>query len=142
MKSKFRNHNFFREITILLFNFFRQIAERQRSDLGKELEELTERLEESCGATTAQIELNKRREMEVHKIRKDLEESAIQQEATLLSLKKKHQDAIAEMSEQIDQLNKLKAKAETEKATIKMQTDDLKAAHDHLCNEKVIIILT
>ena len=46
------------------------------------------------------------------------------------------------MSEQIDQLNKLKAKAETEKATIKMQTDDLKAAHDHLCNEKVIIILT
>ena len=84
MKSKFRNHNFFREITILLFNFFRQIAERQRSDLGKELEELTERLEESCGATTAQIELNKRREMEVHKIRKDLEESAIQQEATLL----------------------------------------------------------
>ena len=53
-----------------------------------------------------------------------------------LSLKKKHQDAIAEMSEQIDQLNKLKAKAETEKATIKMQTDDLKAAHDHLCNEK------
>ena len=59
-----------------------------------------------------------------------------------LSLKKKHQDAIAEMSEQIDQLNKLKAKAETEKATIKMQTDDLKAAHDHLCNEKVIIILT
>ena len=59
-------------------------AERQRSDLGKELEELTERLEESCGATTAQIELNKRREMEVHKIRKDLEESAIQQEATLL----------------------------------------------------------
>ena len=84
MKLKFRNHNFFREITILLFNFFRQIAERQRSDLGKELEELTERLEESCGATTAQIELNKRREMEVHKIRKDLEESAIQQEATLL----------------------------------------------------------
>ena len=84
MKSKLQNHNFFREITILLFNFFRQIAERQRSDLGKELEELTERLEESCGATTAQIELNKRREMEVHKIRKDLEESAIQQEATLL----------------------------------------------------------
>ena len=111
-------------------------AERQRSDLGKELEELTERLEESCGATTAQMELNKRREMEVQKIRKDLEEAAIQQEATILSLKKKHQDAIAEMSEQIDQLTKLKAKAETEKATIKMQTDDLKAAHDHLSNEK------
>ena len=45
-----------------------------------------------------------------------MEEAAIQQEATILSLKKKHQDAIAEMSEQIDQLNKLKTKAETEKA--------------------------
>jgi hypothetical protein len=50
------------------------------------------------------------------RLRKDLEEAAIQQEATILSLKKKHQDAIAEMSEQIDQLNKLKTKAETEKA--------------------------
>ena len=51
-------------------------------------------------------------------------------------MKKKHQDAIAEMSEQIDTLSKLKAKTETEKATIKMQTDDLRAAHDHLFAEK------
>ena len=42
-------------------------AERQRSDLTKELEELGERLEESCGATTAQVELNKKREMEVQR---------------------------------------------------------------------------
>ena len=111
-------------------------AERQKADLAKELEELTERLEESCGATQTQMELNKKREMEVYKLRKDLEEAAIQQEATILSLKKKHQDAIAEMSEQIDTLSKLKAKTETEKATIKMQTDDLRAAHDHLFAEK------
>ena len=51
----------------------------------------------------------------IFRLRKDLEEAAIQQEATILSLKKKHQDAIAEMSEQIDHLNKLKTKAETEK---------------------------
>ena len=111
-------------------------AERQKSDLAKELEELTERLEESCGATQTQLELNKKREMEVYKLRKDLEEAAIQQEATILSLKKKHQDAIAEMSEQIETLNKLKVKTEMEKATIKMQTDDLRAAHDHLFAEK------
>lgn len=57
-----------------------------------------------------QIELNKKREAEVQKLRRDLEESAIQQEATMLSLRKKHQDAISEMSEQIEQLNKLKVK--------------------------------
>ena len=62
------------------------------------------------GTTAAQIELNKKREAEVSKLRKDLEESKIQQDATVGSLKKKHQDAIAEMSEQIDQLGKMKAK--------------------------------
>lgn len=85
-------------------------AERIKSDLVKELEELTDRLEEASGATSAQIELNKKREAEVSRMRKDLEEAAIQQEVTMLSLRKKHQDAIGEMSEQIEQLNKLKLK--------------------------------
>ena len=85
-------------------------AERQRSDLARELEGLGERLLEAGGATTAQIELNKKRESEVVKLRKDLEECNIQHESTLISLKKKHQDAIAEMLEQSDQLQKMKAK--------------------------------
>jgi myosin heavy chain 6/7 len=37
------------------------------------------------------VELNKKREAEVSKLRKDLEEVNIQQEATIISLKKKHQ---------------------------------------------------
>merc|ERR1712121_442825 len=83
-------------------------AERQRSDLAREMESLGERLNEAMGTTAAQIELNKKRESEVSKLRKDLEENKIQQEATIGSLKKKHQDAISEMSEQIDQLGKMK----------------------------------
>ena len=85
-------------------------SEHQKSDLVKELEELADRLEEASGATVAQMELNKKREVEVARMRKDLEEASIQQEATMLSLRKKHQDAIGEMSEQIEQLNKLKVK--------------------------------
>ena len=85
-------------------------SEKQKSDLVKELEELTDRLEEASGATAAQMELNKKREMEVGRMRKDLEEASIQQESTMLSLRKKHQDAISEMSEQIEQLNKLKTR--------------------------------
>ena len=34
----------------------------------------------------------------------------IQHESSLASLRRRHNDAIAEMSEQIDQLNKMKAK--------------------------------
>merc|ERR1712172_218747 len=81
-------------------------AERQRSDLARELESLGERLNEAGGATIAQVELNKKREAEVGKLRKDLEEARIQQESTLMNLKRKHQDAVAEMAEQIDQLSK------------------------------------
>ena len=93
-------------------------AERQRSDLARELENMGERLGEASGATSAQIELNKKREAEVTKLRRDLEEAHIQQEATLVSLKKKHQDAIAEMTEQIEQLNKMKNKVEKDKTLI------------------------
>merc|ERR1711913_164390 len=85
-------------------------AEKQRGTLARELDDLSERLEEAGGATTAQVELNKKREAEVSKLRKDLEECNIQHEATLVSLKKKQADSIAEMSEQTDQLNKMKAK--------------------------------
>merc|ERR1712158_320241 len=93
-------------------------AERQRSDLARELENMGERLGEASGATSAQIELNKKREAEVTKLRRDLEEAHIQQEATLVSLKKKHQDAIAEMTEQIEQLNEMKNKVEKDKTLI------------------------
>jgi myosin heavy subunit len=107
-------------------------AERQRSDLARELENLGERLGEASGATSAQIELNKKREAEVSKLRKDLEEAHIQQEATLISLKKKHQDAIAEMTEQIEQLNKMKGKIEKDKQHIMHEIADVRAATDEV----------
>merc|ERR1712156_1123305 len=93
-------------------------AERKRSDLARELEQLGERLGEAGGATQAQVELNKKRETEINKLRKDLEEANIQQEATMMNLKRKHQDATAEMAEQIDQLSKMKKKIEKDKGAI------------------------
>ena len=54
-------------------------AERQRSDLARGLENMGERLGEAAGATSAQIELNKKRETEVTKLRRELEEAHIQQ---------------------------------------------------------------
>merc|ERR1719242_2414795 len=111
-------------------------AERQRSDLARELERLGERLQEAGGATSAQIELNKKREAEVGKLRKDLEEANIQQESTLIGLKKKHQDAIAEMSEQIEQLNKMKSKIEKDKTHIMHEISDVRAATDEVIRSK------
>merc|ERR1740129_1781551 len=111
-------------------------AERQRSDLSRELESLGERLSEAGGATIAQVELNKKRENEVGKLRKDLEEAKIQHESTLMNLKKKHQDAVSEMAEQIDQLSKMKAKIEKDKSAIMHEVADVRAANDEIGRSK------
>merc|ERR1712203_995428 len=69
----------------------RSKAEKQRGTLARELDDLSERLDEAGGATSAQVELNKKREAEIGKLRRDLEEAHIQHESTVASLKKKHQ---------------------------------------------------
>ena len=58
---------------------FRAKSDQQKCDLARELEELQERLEEAGGATVAQLELNKKREVEMAKMKRELEEASIQQ---------------------------------------------------------------
>ncbi|KAL0119522.1 hypothetical protein PUN28_007766 [Cardiocondyla obscurior] len=111
-------------------------AEKQRADLARELEELGERLEEAGGATSAQIELNKKREAELSKLRRDLEEANIQHESSLASLRKKHNDAVAEMGEQIDTLNKLKARAEKGRHDIHAELNNSRSLTDQVSREK------
>merc|ERR1711892_1325712 len=111
-------------------------AEKQRGGLSRELDDLSERVDEAGGATAAQVDLNKKRECEIGKLRRDLEESNIQHDGTLVGLKKKHVDATSEMSEQIDQLNKMKQKIEKEKHAKKLQIDEMMAAIDVVANEK------
>uniref|UniRef100_A0A8C3IHE6 Myosin heavy chain 2 n=1 Tax=Chrysemys picta bellii TaxID=8478 RepID=A0A8C3IHE6_CHRPI len=100
-------------------------AEKQRADLSRELEEISERLEEAGGATAVQIEMNKKREAEFQKMRRDLEEATLQHEATAAALRKKHADSTAELGEQIDNLQRVKQKLEKEKSELKMEIDDL-----------------
>ncbi|XP_076858203.1 myosin heavy chain, fast skeletal muscle-like [Brachyhypopomus gauderio] len=100
-------------------------VEKQRADLSRELEEISERLEEAGGATAAQIEMNKKREAEFQKLRRDLEESTLQHEATAAALRKKQADSVAELGEQIDNLQRVKQKLEKEKSEYKMEIDDL-----------------
>uniref|UniRef100_A0A3B4UY67 Myosin heavy chain, fast skeletal muscle n=1 Tax=Seriola dumerili TaxID=41447 RepID=A0A3B4UY67_SERDU len=100
-------------------------VEKQRADLSRELEEISERLEEAGGATAAQIEMNKKREAEFQKLRRDLEESTLQHESTASALRKKQADSVAELGEQIDNLQRVKQKLEKEKSEYKMEIDDL-----------------
>merc|ERR1712106_882868 len=79
-----------------------------------------------------------KKELEVAKLRKDLEEISIQQEATTLSLKKKQQDATGEMSEQIDQLGKLKARVEKDNVNIKHEIEEIKVITDEVARAKAL----
>lgn len=93
----------------------------------------------ACGATAAQVELNKKRDTEVVKLRRDLEESHIQRDATVASMKKKQNDSVAEMNEQIEQLSKMKTKVEKDKNQIVNEISDVRAATDEVARSKVKI---
>merc|ERR1711981_741247 len=107
-------------------------AERQRSDLAREIDQLGDRLDEAGGATVAQVELNKKREAEIVKLRKDVEETNISSESVLSNMKRKQGDAVAEMSEQIDALQKMKAKIDKDKAVIMAEIADARAATEEV----------
>ncbi|XP_008284573.1 myosin-4-like [Stegastes partitus] len=111
-------------------------VEKQRSDLSRELEEISERLEEAGGATAVQIEMNKKREAEFQKLRRDLEESTLQHEATAATLRKKQADSVAELGEQIDNLQRVKQKLEKEKSEYKMEIDDLSSNMEAIAKAK------
>ncbi|KAF4093521.1 hypothetical protein AMELA_G00002890 [Ameiurus melas] len=115
-------------------------VEKQRSDLSRELEEISERLEEAGGATAAQIEMNKKREAEFQKLRRDLEESTLQHEATAAALRKKQADSVAELGEQIDNLQRVKQKLEKEKSEYKMEIDDLASEFGRQLEEKEALV--
>ncbi|XP_075025852.1 myosin-3-like [Calonectris borealis] len=111
-------------------------AEKHCDELANELEEISERLEEAGGATTAQTELNKKREAEFQKMRRDLEEATLQHEATAAALRKKHVDSTAELGEQIDNLQRVKQKLEKEKSELKMEVDDLASSTEAITKSK------
>uniref|UniRef100_A0A8B9HTX3 Myosin-7 n=1 Tax=Astyanax mexicanus TaxID=7994 RepID=A0A8B9HTX3_ASTMX len=111
-------------------------VEKQRADLARELEEISERLEEAGGATAAQIEMNKKREAEFQKLRRDLEEATLHHEATAAALRKKQADSVAELGEQIDNLQRVKQKLEKEKSELKLELDDVVSSMEHIVKSK------
>ncbi|KAL2101666.1 hypothetical protein ACEWY4_003427 [Coilia grayii] len=111
-------------------------VEKQRSDLSRELEEISERLEEAGGATAAQIEMNKKRDTEFQKLRRDLEETTLQHETVTATLRKKQADSVAELGEQIENLQKVKQKLEKEKSEYKMEIDDMSSHMEGILKSK------
>ncbi|CAI4225176.1 unnamed protein product [Auanema sp. JU1783] len=108
----------------------RSKSDRSRAELQRELEEITERLEEQGGATAVQIEANKKREAELAKLRRDLEESSLNHETQVSSLRKKHNDAVSELTDQLETIQKLKAKGDKDRAQLQRDFESAQANVD------------
>merc|ERR1719309_454301 len=113
-------------------------AEKNRSILSRDIEDLGQKLEDAGNNTATQIELNKKREAELAKLKAELEESNIAHEGTLAALRQKHNNNMAELGEQIDGLNKMKAKAEKDKAGMERDLQEARATLDESMRERAM----
>merc|ERR1712158_204687 len=114
-------------------------AEKNRTVLSRDIQDLGGRLEEAGSNTSTQIELNKKREAELLKLKGELEEANIAHEGTLAALRQKHNNTMAEMGEQIDGLNKNKAKAEKDKANMERDLGETRGALDDAMRDRANI---
>merc|ERR1712061_22471 len=99
-------------------------AEKSRTMLKKDIEDISSRLEEAGSNTATQVELNKKREGELARLKAELEELNISQEGTLAALRMKHNNTMSDLGEQIDQLNSNKVKSEKDKSGLELDLRD------------------
>merc|ERR1712180_30942 len=99
-------------------------AEKSRSILKKDIEDIAARLEEAGANTSTQVELNKKREAELARIKAELDELNIAQEGTLAALRMKHNNTMGDLGEQIDNINANKVKSEKDKAGLELDLRD------------------
>merc|ERR1719305_732385 len=110
-----------------------------RTTLSRDIQDLGGRLEEAGSNTSTQIELNKKREAELLKLKGELEEANIAHEGTFAALRQKHNNTMAEMGEQIDGLNKNKAKAEKDKANMERDLQEARGGLDEAMRDRANI---
>ncbi|KAF8793407.1 Paramyosin like protein [Argiope bruennichi] len=115
----------------------RQKLEREKSEITFHLMQITERLEEAEGSSESQVEMNKKRDSELSKLRKLLEDVHLESEETAHHLRKKHQEAIAEMQDQLDIANKNRQRVEKEKQKFQSEVYDLLAQVESAQKERL-----
>merc|ERR1712121_365300 len=102
-------------------------AEKSRTMLKKDIEDIASRLEAAGSDTSTQVELNKKREAELARLKGELEELNIAHEGTLAALRMKHNNTMADLGEQIDSLSANKTKSEKDKANMELDLRDSRA---------------
>ncbi|XP_030373349.1 paramyosin, long form isoform X1 [Scaptodrosophila lebanonensis] len=115
----------------------RQRIEREKADLSVQVIQMSERLEEAEGGAEHQFEANRKRDAELLKLRKLLEDVHLESEETTLLLKKKHNEIITDFQEQIEILTKNRSRAEKDKAKFQAEVYELLSQIESYNKEKL-----
>merc|ERR1719210_2423364 len=100
---------------------------------------LSERLTEAESGSESQLEINRKREAEMSKLRKLLEDVHNESEQQIHTLRTKHQTSMMELQEQIERMSRDKEKVVKEKGVMKTEISELYAQIEILQSEKVSI---
>ncbi|XP_052020064.1 myosin-14 isoform X2 [Apodemus sylvaticus] len=101
-------------------------AEKQRRDLGEELEALRGELEDTLDSTNAQQELRSKREQEVTELKKALEEESRAHEVAMQELRQRHGQALGELAEQLEQARRGKGVWEKTRLALEAEVSELR----------------
>ncbi|MXQ93029.1 hypothetical protein E5288_WYG017584 [Bos mutus] len=107
-------------------------AEKQRRDLGEELEALRGELEDTLDSTNAQQELRSKREQEVTELKKALEEETRIHEVAVQELRQRHGQALGELAEQLEQARRSKGTWEKTRLTLEAEVSELRTELSNL----------
>ncbi|XP_061242095.1 myosin-14 isoform X3 [Bos javanicus] len=107
-------------------------AEKQRRDLGEELEALRGELEDTLDSTNAQQELRSKREQEVTELKKALEEETRIHEVAVQELRQRHGQALGELAEQLEQARRSKGTWEKTRLTLEAEASELRTELSNL----------
>lgn len=113
--------------------------EKQCAEYSFQVEQLNDRLDESGGTASMQMELNRKKDTEITKMRKDIELLTVQYEGQEASMRKKHQEALNDLSDQVDYLSKGKHRIEKEKSQILVEIDNLQTINESLNKAKLSV---
>merc|ERR1712115_591274 len=117
----------------------RRRIEHEKQQLQMQIISLSERLTESESGSESQLEINRKREAEMAKLRKLLEDVHNESEQQIHTLRTKHQTSMMELQEQIERLSRDKEKVVKEKGVMKTEISELYAQIEILQSEKVSI---
>ncbi|XP_039963818.1 paramyosin, long form isoform X1 [Bactrocera tryoni] len=116
----------------------RQRIEREKADLSVQVIQMSERLEEAEGGAEHQFEANRKRDAELLKLRKLLEDVHLESEETAILLKKKHNEIIADFQEQVEILTKAKSRAEKEKSKFQAEIYEYLSQIESFNKERIV----